>query len=149
MSGKIPHDAFQLYFGLGLERSYQQVADHYGVSKRAVTKVATQGGWQSRVAELEREARERAEKKTLETLEGMNLRHLKSLRVVHGKALQALRSMPLGSAMEAVRALDLAIRQERLIRGEPSDRTAISVEDVIRREYERWMAPGPSERNDD
>ena len=34
--------------------------------------------------------------------------------------------------MEAVRALDLAIRQERLIRGEPSDRTAISVEEVTR-----------------
>ncbi len=41
-----------------------------------------------------------------------------------------------------MRALDLAIRQERLIRGEPSDRTAISVEDVVRREYERWMVPG-------
>ena len=148
MSGRIPHDAFQLYFGLGPERSYQQVADRYGVSKRAVTKLATQGRWQERVAELERKAREGAEKKALETMEAMNLRHLKSLRVVQGKALEALRSMPLSSAMEAVRALDLAIRQGRLVRGEPSERTAVSVEDVIRREYERWMVPGGSEGDD-
>ena len=41
--------------------------------------------------------------------------------------------------MEAVRALDVSIRQERLIRGEPSERTALQVEEVIKRQYERWM----------
>ncbi len=41
MRGKIPPDAFQYYLGRGAERSYQKVADHYGASKRAVTKVAT------------------------------------------------------------------------------------------------------------
>ncbi len=141
MSGKIPPDALQSYLGMGPERSYQKVADHYGVSKRAVTKLAARERWQDKVIELERKARAGAEKKALESLEGMNLRHLKSLKVVQGKSLEALRSMPLSTAMEAVRALDMAIRQERLIRGEPSDRTAISVEEVVRREYERWMLP--------
>ncbi len=141
MSGKIPPDALEFYLALGSDRSYQKVADHYGVSKRAVTKLATRVGWQSKVIELERKAREGAEKRALESLEGMNLRHLKSLKIIQGKALEALRSMPLATAMEAVRALEMAIRQERLIRGEPSDRTAISVEEVVRREYERWMVP--------
>ena len=59
--------------------------------------------------------------------------------IIQARALEALRHMPLESAMEAVRALDIGIRQERLIRGEPSDRTAIQVEDVIRREYSRWI----------
>jgi len=97
------------------------------------------------VIELERKAREGAEKRALDSLEGMNLRHLKSLKIIQGKALEALRSMPLATAMEAVRALEMAIRQERLIRGEPSDRTAISVEEVVRREYERWMQPEEEE----
>ncbi len=141
MSGRIPPEAFQFYLGLGPDRSYQRVADQFGVSKRAVTKLATRERWQERVEELERKAREGAEQKALESLEAMNLRHLKSLKVVQGKALEALRSMPLATAMEAVRALDMSIRQERLIRGEPSDRTAISVEEVIKREYERWMIP--------
>lgn len=139
MSGRIPPEAFQFYLGLGPDRSYQRVADQFGVSKCAVTKLAMRERWQERVEDLERKAREGAEQKALESLEAMNLRHLKSLKVVQGKALEALRSMPLATAMEAVRALDMSIRQERLIRGEPSDRTAISVEEVIKREYERWM----------
>jgi len=141
VSGRIPPDAFEYYVSLGPDRSYERVAAEFGVSKRAVTKAAARQGWQQRVIELERKARESAEQKALESLEGMNLRHLKALKIVQGKALEALRSMPLSTAMEAVRALDLAIRQERLIRGEPSDRTAISIEEVIRREYERWMLP--------
>ena len=122
MSGRIPPDALEYYLALGPDRSYQKVADHYGVSKRAVTKLAARERWQEKVVELERKARESAEKKALESLEGMNLRHLKSLKIIQGKALEALRTMPLSTAMEAVRALDMAIRQERLIRGEPSDR---------------------------
>lgn len=141
MANRIPPDAFNFYVGLGPGRSHQLVADHYGVSKRAVTKRATRDRWQDRVVELEAKARAGAEQKALESLEAMNLRHLRSLKVIQGKALEALRSMPLDSAMEAVRSLDIAIRQERLIRGEPSDRTAISVEDVIKREYQRWMLP--------
>ena len=41
--------------------------------------------------------------------------------------------------MDAVRALGLSIREDRIVIGEPSERTAVSVEDTIRREYERWM----------
>ena len=31
------------------------------------------------------------------------------------------------------------MREIRVELGKPSDRTAVSVEDTIRREYERWM----------
>ncbi|MHC4946472.1 MAG: hypothetical protein ACYTG7_25965 [Planctomycetota bacterium] len=74
-----------------------------------------------------------------ETLEQMSERHIKVCKLIQGKALEALKSMPLSTAMEAVRALDLAIKQERLIRGEPTDRSAVNIEDVIRREYDRWL----------
>ena len=111
MANKIPPDAFHFYLGLGPERSYQAVADRCGVSKRAVTKLATRERWQDRVVELEAKARAGAEQKALESLEAMNLRHLRSLKIVQGKALEALRSMPLSTAMEAVRSLDMAIRQ--------------------------------------
>jgi hypothetical protein len=140
MARKLPDDAFEFYIGLGPDRSYQAVADHFAVTKRAVTNRARLEGWQKRVAEIEAKARQGAEQRLVETLEDMNTRHIKSLRIVQARALEALRNMPLQTAMEAVRALDVGIRQERLIRGEPSDRTAIQVEEVIRREYSRWMA---------
>ena len=142
---KIPPDAFQYYVSLGPGRSYVAVAEKYHVTKRGVTKHAARKNWQPRLQEIECRARRTSEDKAVDSIGQMNDRHLKSLRVIQGKALEALRAMPLNSAMEAVRALDLAIRQERVVRGEPGDRTATTVEEKIRDEYENWLIP----QNDD
>ena len=48
--------------------------------------------------------------------------------------------------------LTQSIKQENVILGEPGDRTAVSVEETIRREYERWMVieeQGPTSDADD
>ncbi len=149
MSAKLPSDAFDYYFALGTERSYQAVADHFGVSKTAVVNKANKERWQGRVERLEAKAREAADQKNAESLEQMNTRHLKAFKVIQGKALEALRSMSLDSAMDAVRALDLAVKGERLTRGEPSDRTAVSIEDTIRREFDRWTGVEDDDEKDE
>ncbi len=141
MSAKIPNEAFEYYVGLGAARSYQAVAEKYGVSKQAITKCATREHWQDRLEAIEVRARERSDQKSVESVDEMNQRHLKMLAVVERKALEALRSFPMSTAMEAVRALEIAMRQTRLIRGEPTERSATSIEETIRREYERWMVP--------
>lgn len=141
MAKRIPPEAFEFYLGQGAARSYQGVAGAFGVSKQAVVKLAQRERWQERIAHAEREAKRKAVEKVAESLEDMNTRHLKTLRVIQAKALEALRLMPLSTAMEAVRALDLSIAKERLIRGEPSDRHAVSVEEVIKREYANWLEP--------
>ena len=114
-----------------------------------ITKLASKEQWQRKVEELEARARERTEEKAVENVEQMNTRHLKAMKIVQAKALEALRSMPLTSAMDAVRALDLAVKQERVVRGEPGDRTAISIEDTIRKEYEHWMTAELREDDDE
>ncbi len=60
---RIPPDAFDYYFA---NRSYRAVAEKYGVSKRAVTKAAQRENWQARLERVEEQARESAERKTLE-----------------------------------------------------------------------------------
>jgi transposase len=52
---KLPSDAFEVYLGLG--RSYQAVADHYGVRKSTVAERAKAQGRQACIDELERTAR--------------------------------------------------------------------------------------------
>jgi len=47
--------------------------------------------------------------------------------------------MQISEPMDAVRAIGLAVREIRVELGEPSERTAVSIEDTIKREYERWM----------
>jgi hypothetical protein len=141
MARKLPVDAFDFYFALGPGRSYQAVATRYGTTKRAVTNLAVRERWQERAAELEQKARESAAKKTMETLEEVNLRHLKVLRTLEAKAIEGMRNLSIDTPADILRALDLALRQTRVILGEPSERTAISVEEVIKREYARWMVP--------
>ncbi len=139
MSGKLGEDAFEYYVSLGEARSYRAVAEHFGVTKRAVSKRAARDSWSERLSVIAQEVREVSDRRLVETLEEMGERHLRILRVIQSRALEALRAMPLATAMEAVRALDMSIRQERVIRGEPSDRTEVALETVVRREYERWM----------
>ena len=136
---KIPTDAFDFYFSLGPGRSYQSVADRYAVSKRAVTNLAKREEWQQRLLDIEAKAREEADKKSPQTLKAVHERQLQSLRLVQRRAIERLRETPIESAAEAARALAQAIKQENVILGEPGDRTAVSIEDTIRREYERWM----------
>jgi hypothetical protein len=141
MRRKIPPDAFSYYVSLGVNRSYLAVAKHYGASKASVTKLASKESWQRRVGEIEARARAASDERAVETLEAINGRHLKAMRIVQAKALETLKTMTLSDAMDAVRALDMAVRQERLILGEPTDRSAVNVEEIIKREYERWMIP--------
>lgn len=148
MSGRIPADAFQYYVGLGPNRSYQAVAQHFGVTKRAVTKRAGKEGWSSRLEAIERKARAKNDEQLVDVVAEMNERHLKTLKVIQGKALEALRAMPLTRAFEAVRALDMAIRSERVIHGEPTERTSSTLEDLIKGEYTRWMATEGEDADD-
>ena len=149
MKRKLPSEAFEFYVGLGIGRGYQGVASHYEVSKGAVTALAKKDNWQERLARIERDARSRSDEKAVETLEQINERHIKAARVIQAKALEGLRNMSLATAMDAVRALDLGLKQERLVLGEPSERTAISVEDKIEREYERWLVGSPQSNGRD
>ena len=65
MSRKIPTDAFDHYFSMGPGRSYQAVADKYGVSKRAVTYAAKREEWPKRLMDIEQQAREKSDQQTL------------------------------------------------------------------------------------
>ena len=146
---KLPQDAFEFYFALGPGRGYQAVAEKYGCSKTTVANASQKEGWIDRIADREAQARARSDTNAVETLAELNDRHLKMLRVVQTKALEALRNMPLKSAMDAVRALDLTVKQERLILDDPAVQSTKSVEEIIKREYENWLVRTPDDAADD
>ncbi len=139
MSRKIPADAFELYVGLGPHRSYQAVADHYGVTKRAITKVAVREGWTERLEKVQREARKESDRKLAEAMGEMHERHLKILKAMSARALTALREYPLSSGMEAMRGAERVIKLERLIMGEPSERTEVTVEEITKQEIRELL----------
>jgi hypothetical protein len=122
---RLPDSSFAFYLGLGESRSFQQVADHFGVDKRTVTRRAKAEDWSGRVAEHERKIRATEEKKALDTLHEQRERCAKILNVITAKALETLRNTPIETGIDAVRALDLVFKNERLLLGEPTERTAI------------------------
>ncbi len=138
MKGKIPSNAFEYYVALGPGRSYRAVAERFGVSKRAVTSHASREHWAERLAKVEEEARQKADERAVDALREMNDRHLKIAKALQARALEALTRMPLDTGRDVIRALDLGVRQERLILGEPTERQA-SVEEVTKREMNRWL----------
>ena len=139
MRTKLPGDAFAYYVSLGPDRGYAAVASYFQVDKTTVVRRAKEERWQEKLADLERQAQERTQAKIVDSLEEMNTRHLKVLRTVLGKALEALRATPLKTASDAVRAIDMCVKHERTILGEPTDRADVNIEQVIKREYERWL----------
>jgi len=138
---KLPDDAYAYYLALGPRRSHQAVADHFDVDKKTVTNRAVKESWRQRIDDHERAERERLERKAAESVEAMNDRHLKVISYIQAKGVEALKSMPLDSAIDAVRAITIAIDKERVIRGEPAQRSTIDIERRIREEHERWEAP--------
>lgn len=148
---RIPSDAFSAYVGMGHARSYQAIADKYNVTKRAVAKAAKREEWPKRLAEIEQKARDDADRKLKESISEMNVRHLQVMKFIQAKAIDALKSLPLNTAMEAIRAYGISLEKERLIRGEPMVRTEISVMEATRRELDRFLANDdePDEGADD
>ncbi len=146
---KLPSDALAYYLGQGPSRSHQAVADHFRVSKRTVTATAVKEGWKEAVEQADSRVREKASENYVETLQQMNERHLKVLRFIQGRSIESLKSLPIESAMDAVRAYTLAAEKERLIRGEPSERTAVDIVELIKNEYAELMVEENDEQDED
>ncbi len=134
MTRKIPPDAFEYYVSLGPTRSYHTVAERYEVTTRAVTKCAARERWSERLVKIEQDARERCDRKLGDVFEEARERHLMTLKAMHARALTALKQYPLSSGMDAMRAAEMVIKLERLVMGEASERTEMTIEEVTKRE---------------
>ena len=136
MTRRIPEDAFAFYVALGADRSYQRVADHFNVSKNGILKASDKDNWGERLEAIEESVRGRVDERLSETMAEIQARHLKLLRGMAGRAAKAIQEFPLTSGMEGMRAAEIAIKLERLVAGEVSDRSQLTVEQVTRREIE-------------
>jgi len=130
---RVPKGAYADYLALGPGRSYQALAERYGVSKTAVVNRAKKERWRDRIAELERQALERAEKKAVDEMEAVRERHLTEARFLQARALQVLKDQPPERAVRAAAALSIAWKHELLLLGEPTERQA-SIEEITKRE---------------
>jgi hypothetical protein len=136
---RLPSDAFAFYVAMGTDRSYEMVGKQYNVCKRTVLRTAQREKWQERLEEIERKAQTETDEKLAKTVHEANMRHRKLLLAVASRAAQALQRYELRSAMEAVRAAEVAVKLERLLLGESTESKSISVEQASRDEVSRFL----------
>lgn len=139
MNKILPSEAFAYYVALGPQRNFQQVANHFDVHRRTVARTADREAWNERLEAIEKEAREAADKRMAKDIEEMHLRHRKMLTAMASRAARALQEFPLTSGMEGMKAAALVIKLERLLSGEPTERTSVDIEQLIRREHQELM----------
>jgi len=145
MKSKIPPDAFDHYVAQGPGRSYQATADEFQVSKCAISKRAKKEDWTGRLARIEGEARVTSDRKLAESLADMHDRHLTMLKAIAMRVAQALRDYPIDSGMDAVRGAEMVIKMERLLAGEVSKRTEMSIEEITRHEIRTLLKVVPAD----
>ncbi len=130
--------AFDAYVDQGAQRSLEALqrliaADPaaFGFkrapSQRTVHRWSTALHWQDRLADLEREARQRDAEAQLQGLMEMNRRHAQEGMALQQKGIARLQAVAEDDLTpgEAIRAVTEGVRLERLGRGEVTDRSEI------------------------
>ena len=136
---RLSPDAYSYYVELGLARSYEAVAQKFGVSKVTVVNHAAKERWQERLREAEQKAREEANTKAVDVLQEVKDRQLMEARILEHRALDALRTLPPEKAAKAAMMLQIAWRHELLLLGEPSERTELTIVEVTQREIQTLL----------
>lgn len=111
---KLSKSAFAYYESLGDARTYKAVARRFSVSLRTVARFAVAHEWQRRLTEAT----------PTESLAAMNQRHLGYARLMQEKALEALARLTFKTPCEAVHAVLMGARLERLLIDMPSSDAA-------------------------
>ena len=136
---RLPPESFDHYLELGPTRSYEAVAQKYGVSKVTVVRHANKNRWQQRLREAEQRVREEQNKRAVDTLQAVKERQLTEARILEHRALEALKTLPPEKASKAAMMLNIAWKHELLLLGEPAERPELTVEEVTKHELETLL----------
>jgi hypothetical protein len=142
-------EAFTLYVGLGHVRSYAAVAQYYSVGTRTILFIAKRRRWPERLRAIEALAEERQREHNVGLVIEARERHLKALKILQAKSLAGLRDNSVRSVAESTKALETSIRLERLILGESTSNSNISVEEHQHREVDELVVNEDGESDPD
>ncbi len=130
--------AFDLYWRLGADRSIERLQEALATAGQAVAlrtlyDWSSRYHWQSRIADLEREARRAEDSVRVAAIAEMQERHVKSALFLQQKGVEWLTVLGIEqvTAEAAIKALVEGIRQERLARGEATTRAEVQVDNRL------------------
>ena len=122
--------AFDTYWRLGAERTLRRLREQLAVEGRApslrtLAEWSRRGHWQGRIADLERQAWAADDDARIAAIRAMTERQAKEALLLQQKGTEWLSAMSVEEATPdaAIRAVVDGAKLERLVRGEPTERT--------------------------
>ena len=122
--------AFDVYWRLGADRTLERLretlsASSRGPSLRTLAEWSRRGHWQNRLADLERRAQAADDDARIEAIRAMTERQAQEALLLQQKGTKWLAAMGAEDATPeaAIRAIVDGAKLERLVRGEPTERT--------------------------
>lgn len=109
------YEAFRMYRDAGPMRRLEPIAEHYGVTLRAVQMWLKNHDWAARALAWDDECHAVEDRQRLESIRQMHDTHSRAAKAAIGKALAALAAIPPADlpAGAAVRLLEVGTRLER------------------------------------
>lgn len=134
--------AFAIYRDMGAARSLQKVAQQLSKSLALMKRWSEKWSWVARAAawdaELDRRAREAQEKARAEMAE----RHIKEAMLFQQKVVERLKTLEPDelSPSDLAKWFDIAVKVERLARGEPTENVKQEVQGQVTQRHEYDLA---------
>ena len=108
-------EAFELYYSMGNERGLQKVADHFGVTLKAVAQWNMSFNWQERVEQRDIEIGKKLQERTIDTILNEKANYRKIIKLGIGQIVDSMRN---GDLTYKIQDLDKLIRLDMYLLGE-------------------------------
>ena len=115
------HEAFEYYYGMGAERSYDAVATKFGISKSTIFNWAKAHDWQERIEQRDIENARKLAKKTDDSIVNSKARYRKLIKVLIAKAVGKINRDEL--AAMSIKDIKMLINTDMLLMGEATERS--------------------------
>ncbi len=100
----------------------QQIAERLGIKRpETIGEWRRAENWEKERKYVQKITEEKITQAVAETISEMNARHLKEYQLLQTKGVQALKIIDPKTANEALSMVDVGIKGERLVRGEPTE----------------------------
>jgi hypothetical protein len=100
----------------------QQIAERLGIKRpETIGEWRRAENWEKERKYVQKITEEKITQAVAETISEMNARHLKEYQLLQTKGVQALKLIDPKTANEALSMVDVGIKGERLVRGEPTE----------------------------
>ena len=128
----LSYGRFRTYLSMEPPRSRVEAAKALGLKKRTIDDMMHRHRWHDRALAYDERMAKAADRAAMSTAEDMQRRHMEAVHAMLRRGVHAITEADLTEARDGVPMIDKAVRLERLLVGEATDRTESRISSLDR-----------------